>query len=182
MLHCPPRKRRQQMSENEIIPIDDAPETVRAETAQEKFERERLSRRQALKKFGMNSAVAAFAMFSVDDLARMVGKAMERRSRDNKVAAQIAQELRQAGIAFAGGPSWLNCGVCNTNCTPGLYQYCEPCAWPCTGSILRDESCRDFSYAKCQACCASRNPPPSGGNTGLPNVGYNNCVSAGGCV
>ena len=84
------------MSETEIISIHDVPET-----AQEKFERERLTRRQALKKFGMTASMAAFAMFSVDDLARMVGKAMQQRAGDNKVASQIAKEFQQSGVAMA---------------------------------------------------------------------------------
>lgn len=97
------------MPENGII-LSDAP----PETAKEKFERERLSRRQALKRFGMTSAMATFAMFSVDDLARMVGKAMQQRAGDNKIAAQLAQEFQNAGAAFADGtsgmsPFWCYC-------------------------------------------------------------------------
>ena len=88
------------MLDNEIIPINEGPET-----AKEKFERERLTRRQALKKFGMTSAMAAFALFSVDDLARMVGKTMQQRAGDNKVAEQIAQEFQQAGVVMADGTS-----------------------------------------------------------------------------
>ena len=76
-----------------------------AETAQDKFERERLSRRQALKRFGMTSAMATFALFSVDDLARMVGKAMQQRAGDNKVAEQVAKEFQQSGMAFAKPPN-----------------------------------------------------------------------------
>lgn len=72
-----------------------------AETALEKFEREQLSRRQALKRFGMTSAMATFALFNVDDLARMVGKAMQQRAGDNKVVEQVAKEFQQAGIALA---------------------------------------------------------------------------------
>ena len=100
------------MPENAIIPDGEAvPETAK-ETAKEKFERERLSRRQALKKFGITSAMATFALFSVDDLARMVGKAMQQRAADNKVAEQIAQEFQQAGIALAttSGPSGSSTG------------------------------------------------------------------------
>jgi len=91
------------MPENGII-LSDAP----PETAKEKFERERLSRRQALKRFGMTSAMATFAMFSVDDLARMVGKAMQQRAGDNKIAAQLAQEFQNAGAAFADGTSGMS--------------------------------------------------------------------------
>ena len=84
------------LSKNAIIPCNTTPET-----AKEKFERERITRRQALKRFGMTAGVAALAMFSVDDLAHIVGKAMQQRAGDNKVAAQIAKEFQQAGVAFA---------------------------------------------------------------------------------
>ena len=79
------------------------------ETERERFERERLSRRQALKRFGMISAMATFALFSVDDLARMVGKAMQQRAADNKVVEQVAKEFQQAGIAMAAGGASGSC-------------------------------------------------------------------------
>lgn len=108
---------------NETFPQNDPPETAPTEmttieTPREKFERERLTRRQALKRFGMTSAMATFALFSVDDLARMVGGAMERQARNSKIAAQVAQEFQQAGVAFAGGPTspgtsgGVNCADC----------------------------------------------------------------------
>ena len=78
---------------------------VLAETDKERFERERLSRRQALRKFGVTAGMATFALFSVDDLARMVGKAMQQRVRDNRVAEQVAEEFQRAGVALASGPS-----------------------------------------------------------------------------
>ncbi len=81
-----------------------------AETALERFERERLSRRRALKKLGVTAAMATFAMFSVDDLAHMVGAAMKQQAGDSKIAEQIAREFQSAGIAFAGGPSGPTAG------------------------------------------------------------------------
>ena len=64
--------------------------------------------------------MATFALFSVDDLARMVGKAMQQKAGDNKVAGQIAREFRNAGITMADGgsgcvPSAASC----TNCLNG---------------------------------------------------------------
>ncbi len=91
------------------------------ETERECFERERLSRRQALKRFGMTSAMATFALFSVDDLARMVGKAMQQRAGDNKVAAQVAQEFQNAGVAMAGGTSGSTCQHC---CNQDFNDHC----------------------------------------------------------
>ena len=98
-----------------------------AETNKQRFERERLTRRQALRKFGITAGVATFAMFSVDDLARMVGNAMQQRVGDNKIAGQIAQEFQQAGVAFASvSPSlctacvqhWQDCLSCKCNAGP----------------------------------------------------------------
>jgi RecA/RadA recombinase len=103
------------MPDNAIISIESAPETA-LETAKEKFERERLTRRQALKRFGMTAGMAAFAMFSVDDLAHIVGKAMQQRAGDNKVAEQIAQEFQQAGVALAANPSGICLHCCNQFC------------------------------------------------------------------
>lgn len=89
------------MLEDEKIVSNSTSETIE-ETAQERFERERLARRRALKKIGLTSAMATFALFSVDDLARIVGKAMREQAGNNQVALQIAQEFQAAGIAFAG--------------------------------------------------------------------------------
>ena len=97
------------MPENAIIPngvIHDG--QALPETVKEKFERERFSRRQALKKFGMTSAMATFALFSVDDLARMVGKAMQQRAGDNEIAGQLAKEFQQAGMAHADLPPYYS--------------------------------------------------------------------------
>ena len=68
----------------------------------------------------MTSGLSTFALFSVDDLARMVGKAMQQRVGDNKVATQIATELRSAGVTMADTgsgcvPSVASC----TNCLNG---------------------------------------------------------------
>ena len=117
------------MPENAIIPEGAIPDQeVVVETAKAKFERERLSRRQALKKLGMTSAMAAFALFSVDDLARMVGKTMQQRAGDNKVAEQVAKELQRAGVTLADGPPvtppYGPCPetycICNDTCLNGL--------------------------------------------------------------
>jgi hypothetical protein len=154
------------MPENEIT------SNAVPETAKEKFERERLSRRQALKRLGMTSAMATFALFSVDDLARMVGKAMQQRAADNKVAAQVAQEFQNAGIVMANGASGAycqsnyNCGACPdstslgqccglnftspSNCCinatwPGTVQSCQNCCSDVTSygrSGFNEESCK----------------------------------------
>ena len=86
--------------------------------------------------------MATFALFSVDDLARMVGKAMQQRAADNKVVEQIAQEFREAGVVLADTPQsctdccshysnslnnsqqlWCNC--IDTAVTPADYDACN---------------------------------------------------------
>ena len=107
--------------QNEPLPPPDGPQTTltEPETAKQKFERERLTRRQALKKFGMTSAMATLALFSVDDLARMVGGALERQARNSKIAAQVAEEFQHAGIAV---------GAVMPN--PSYYPYPNPSYYP----------------------------------------------------
>ena len=114
-----------------------------AETERERFERERLSRRQALKRLGMTSAMATFAMFSVDDLARMVGKAMQQRAGDNKVAGQIAQEFQKAGAVMAWGASGSNCFA------NGAHYNCTGCGGGYSVGI-----CCSHATAK-NACCGA---------------------------
>jgi|GEM_PF-1193828 len=138
---------------------------VPAKTALEKFEREQLTRRQALRKFGITSAMATFAMFSVDDLARMVGKAMEQRVGDNKIAGQIAQEFQQAGIALATTDSTYPCTGCSGSCVPDDDYDCVDCDSSCVVSYggfgkkqqaKMPASCKNQNgiTANCEACMA----------------------------
>lgn len=108
---------------HENFPPNDAPEMAPTETAKEKFERERLTRRQALKRFGMTSAMATFALFSVDDLARMVGGAMERQARNSKIATQVAKEFQHSGIALGAEPYYGYYNPGPTSDPPLYYAY-----------------------------------------------------------
>jgi len=123
------------MPENEDQDIS-AGASAPVETERERFERERLSRRQALKRFGMTSAMATFALFSVDDLARMVGKAMQQRAADNKVVEQVAREFQQAGIALADGSN--GCGQ------SGSVSTCQHCS----NQLILDDCYCDQTYAQ----------------------------------
>jgi len=117
-----------------------------AETALEKFEREQLTRRQALKKFGMTSAMATFALFSVDDLARMVGKAMQQRAVDDKVVEQVAKEFQKAGIAMADLPSGP--APIGTGSSPA----CGGTGGACSGSCQGGASCKSLSRSGVCGC------------------------------
>jgi hypothetical protein len=119
------------MTSKKAVPAAEAPKVAepspKVEPVWERVERERLARRAALRKIGMTTGMAVFAMFSVDDLARMVGQKMEQRSGDSKVADQIAREFQQAGIAMADSPPFYSeIGIiCNGN--PHAYGGATSC-------------------------------------------------------
>ena len=162
--------------QNESFSPQDGPETAPAETetAKQKFERERLTRRQALKKFGMTSAMATFALFSVDDLARMVGAAMERQAKNSKIAEQVAKEFEAMGVASAypsytnNDPNCVGCGStkdakdtaartvlgnCNDNCqTNPTLAVPDPCGCLCQNAKSVLAAC-----VEAQGCCAKYN-------------------------
>ena len=124
------------MPENEVPTEQTRAEPVAApagETKAQKLEREQLSRRAALRKLGYTSVLSVFALFSVDDLARMVGKAMEQKARDSEVAEVVARELQQDGVTSAATTATFPYGVCNTfqntgvgcnACNNERYNYC----------------------------------------------------------
>ena len=111
----------------------------------------------SLKRFGMTSAMAAFALFSVDDLARMVGKAMQQRAGDNRIAGQLAKEFQQAGIALADlPPSYYQIGInCkyNHNSYGGNASSCSDCVTAgCAtyyGSGSVDTNCNYYAGKYC---------------------------------
>jgi hypothetical protein len=73
-------------------------------TAAEKlaqFEKEKLTRRQALARFGFQAGAAAVAALTADELLRKVGTEMRKRAGDNRVAQQVASEFQKAGTASA---------------------------------------------------------------------------------
>jgi hypothetical protein len=130
------------MPENEL---DQPAEAGMTETLNTRLERERLSRREALKKIGITSAMATFALFSVDDLARIAGNALQRNSNDNRIAKQLASELRSAGLAFATGDS--RCG--------GAYVSPGGGSTPCT-DLQNGTVSGDAAVNACLACNDSR--------------------------
>ena len=132
------------------------------------FEAEQFTRRQALRKIGFGAGLAAFFMLSTDDMAHMVGKVMEKRAGDNKIAHQVAKELENAGAAEAG---WfgLLCDSCVANCTATSFLACKPCdgfAHWCGGFTAKPLGyCYlELSLMDCEACCAFQNAY-DGGNT-----------------
>ena len=138
--------------------------TVAEERAQ--FEKEKLSRRQALARIGFQAGAAAIAALTADELLRKVGKEMQRRASDNKVAQQVAKELNNAGVAFAI-PAEIEDD--NALIPPGSSCSCAP---PTTGSWWKCENCNligskkwpasdcyvgsGLSQAECVTCCGNR--------------------------
>ncbi|MDX1935242.1 MAG: hypothetical protein SFU56_21805 [Capsulimonadales bacterium] len=102
-------------------------ETGRAE-ARARFEAERLSRRQALRKFGFGAGMAALMALSADDLARLAAARLERVARDNQTARQIAEEFKNAGIAQAAMSPCAGCEDCPPY--PKAFS-CTPCSKRC---------------------------------------------------
>ena len=148
---------------------DNAPATPQTETKLEQFERERLTRRTALKKLGMTTGMTLFSLFAVDDLARLAIKRMEEHKETRMIAETVAKEFKDSGIAFAGGPSWLGCGGCQATCvTPDIYHVCFTCTTPCSGLALHDLDCTGFIIPAgpnqprdpkgCFACCSAQSP------------------------
>jgi hypothetical protein len=91
-------------------------------TPQEKlaeFQAQKMTRRQALGRFGFLAGAAAVAALSVDELTRLAGNEMSRRAAGNKAVEQVAKELQNAGVAEAiaikicftgdGEPFWCKC-------------------------------------------------------------------------
>jgi hypothetical protein len=103
-------------------PNTEQSKTMDVQTAQ-RVEQERMTRRAALRKLGFGAGLAAFSMLGVDDMARMVGKRMERIAGDNKVANQVAKEFQQAGVAFADGGLSGSGGSGNSSCQHCANQY-----------------------------------------------------------
>lgn len=67
-----------------------------------KLENERMTRRQAMRKFGM--AVMTVALLpNVDDLTRIVATKMSALTEDEKTAKAIARRFKHMGAAFATG-------------------------------------------------------------------------------
>ena len=126
------------------------------------FEKEKLTRRQALAKFGFQAGAAAVAALTADELLRKVGKEMQRRAEDNKVAQQVAKEFQQAGVAFAESGCYSACTVARANsilysCTPLTGQAYISC---CTGAYvtwckcIKNNNCPEASSmpAQCSSC------------------------------
>lgn len=69
--------------------------------AREQFEQEKMTRRAALRKFGITTGMSVFGLFAVDDLARMVIGKMQEHEATKQIAEGLAHEFKDAGAVFA---------------------------------------------------------------------------------
>jgi hypothetical protein len=155
-------KKVEEVTESPVTNVEVEPSSPVVET-KSTYERQAMTRRQALGRLGFLAGAAAVAALGVDDLTRLVGKEMEKRAGDNKTARKVAQEFANAGVAFAhpscGGPG------CTTNCQSSAKFWCENCPWrpPCV--VTRRQV---------------RRPCSSSDNTGCREqllIGVDNCVA-----
>lgn len=86
-----------------IVKSTDAQASVPCSAAEalKKHEAAKMSRRAVLSKVGLQFGAAALLALSVDDLARKVTATIAARDKDNQVAQAVANEFKNAGIAFA---------------------------------------------------------------------------------
>jgi len=152
--------------------VAEAQSTVPGSAAQAlaRHEAEKMSRRAVLAKVGLRFGAAVIAAISVDDLTRAVTASIARSNKDSVVAQQVANEFKNAGVAFA---TTVPDGSA-ANCTPtvvGAYcghihpndpNACETCCkgvWsdagncPGQGDFIGVSSCKN----KCQDCIAYGN-------------------------
>jgi len=69
--------------------------------ARARFEEQRMTRRAALRRFGMVAGIGAFHMLSVDDLARACLSRLHEHEFTREVADTLAAELGNSGMAVA---------------------------------------------------------------------------------
>ena len=146
---------------------DMTPDEARAELA--KREAQKLTRRAALAKMGVRGAMAIFAAFSVDDLARMVAKKMEQRAGENAAVDEVARQLHNAGVSFAavrpacivmvdendiqrcvGSGCLKDMPVCGCACGTSTGSRCQECCVRCPVGDYPSTGPR----ARCEAACA----------------------------
>ncbi|MCX6369365.1 MAG: hypothetical protein NTX57_22055 [Armatimonadetes bacterium] len=126
-------------------------------------EKAKLTRRQALARFGFQAGAAAVAALTADDLLRKVGEEMQKRAGDSEVANAVAKEFKNAGIAFA------------TEAEPS-----DPVYPPCTGYQIvcknspNRNACCELRRVECQAQCEAAGLP-TGSCAETCNTEVKNC-------
>ncbi len=122
-----------------------------------RHEAEKMSRRAVLAKVGLRFGAAVIAAISVDDLTRAVTASIARSNKDNVVAQQVANEFKNAGVAFADVSASGACfdDPCNGSCwadwiknhdgthDPIKDACAKRCNAFCSGSTVANEACKN---------------------------------------
>lgn len=135
-----------------MLDANETPKVPQAEvtdlpTKRQQFEKERMTRRAALRKIGIMSGVAAVALLSTDDLARMAANQLQQHGETKAIGDKLAKDFRSAGVAFAALPkeSSPDCD-CQCHCEYAHAAAIAACIppWGCSiGSFL--PWCADYN-------------------------------------
>jgi hypothetical protein len=114
-------------------------------------EKAKLTRRQALARFGFQAGAAAVAALTADDLLRKVGEEMQKRAGDSEVANAVAKEFKNAGVVFADVADVVS----DTN---SEYDFSialrPPCSDPNADPPQEDNGVCGHEYEEMRAACS----------------------------
>lgn len=110
------------------------PKELAQSTSADALAQEKLTRRAALRRIGMTGAMTVIGVMSIDDLARVSAKKLEQ----NELTRGIAQDFKNAGIAFAtpSVQSICNMGCDNQHITDMAACGPAPAAWDIIGQVI----------------------------------------------
>lgn len=118
------------MSEN--IPNNELPEEGNPQEIsqkRERFENERMNRREALRRLGIAAGTAVFSLVTIDDLARLSADKLKEHQVTRGIGEKLAVEFRNAGVAFA--IPYPSCGM-----TPAQTGFITCCQDRCDSAVL----------------------------------------------
>lgn len=146
------------MNETTQAATNPTPDDNNQQDARVKFEAARLTRRQALAKFGFRFGMVAVAALSVDDLVRATGQALQQRADTNKAVEQVARELQRAGVANADmlppDTDPIPCDGCGECVETDEIECvdCDPSCGQLSGSGSKKKP-KPKPSVKCKQCC-----------------------------
>jgi hypothetical protein len=147
------------------------------DSKREQFEKEKLTRRSALRKAGVTSLLSVFSLVAADDVARLVLAKLQDNALTHGIADGLARDFRSAGVALADTTNYCD-GVIQAPCyddgpCPGGVGPCKDC-----NSSVDCEECQSAATWKscnCQQAAANAFPACCDCN-GVP-LGYPWCVT-----
>ena len=132
-----------------------------AASRQVQVEKERLTRRAALRKFGFGAGMAALMALSTDDLARMAAKKLQQQAGDNRIANAVAMEFKNVGIASAdlnsctGADTGLYCIDVGKNAKPSNPVAAQDACKSCCQQLYATGRCSTGTdyHTTCEGNC-----------------------------